>query len=165
MDRRPNAGTMSRRSSSSTQSHLQSHSQYQAHTLLPSDRAPLLARLNLAHHLAPTLDSYNALLWSQAGKLQINQMRLLLDRMSKRRHLAQDARFTLLRKYGLGLQRMQTGDDGCNQIRMALEVLRVPKPDVKTMKGIAGVIERVGRVDEAEEIRVLIRAGAYGSSN
>lgn len=136
----------------------------------------LQARISLAQALVPSIDQYNALLFSLAGHARIERLATMLGEMYDEKPIAASAQRTLIRMYGQRLQPgqpghshsdwdtnkdrgMGMGQDGVQRERLGmLDSIKMPRPGEKSMLGVAGVLERAGKVEEAERIRAACRA-------
>ena len=118
--------------------------------LTASEAATLSFRLSLARRLIPTIDVYNAVLWSLAGHTRTDNLASMLGDMYEEKPIAAHAQRLLLKIYG----KEQAG------VRIAdlLDENRMPRPDDRTLLGVAGILEGVGKVVEAEKIREVCRA-------
>ena len=100
----------------------------------------------------------------------------MLGEMYDEKPIAASAQRTLIRMYGQRLQPgqpghshsdwdtnkdrgMGMGQDGVQRERLGmLDSIKMPRPGEKSMLGVAGVLERAGKVEEAERIRAACRA-------
>jgi hypothetical protein len=114
--------------------------------LTPSENDLLALRVRTAGRLVPSIDVYNAVLWSLAGHGRTERLSSLLGDMYDEKPIASQAQRVLWRTYGPS----QVDEE-------ALDQLRMPRPDERTLLGIAGILEGVGKTEEAEKIRQLCR--------
>jgi hypothetical protein len=114
------------------------------------EAATLSFRLSLARRIIPTIDVYNAVLWSLAGHTRTDNLASMLGDMYEEKPFAAHAQRLLLKTYGKGQAGVRIAD--------LLDEIRMPRPDDRTLLGVAGILEGVGKVVEAEKIREVCRA-------